>query len=158
MLKWMRRFFNLNPWIQLIFLFCLWGTVANGLLIWDDIGRDGLLLRLHLGFFILYASQVVFILLQERMVFTMAVLQGLLAVISNIDFTFMPLVRVLGKLFYLFWVEPSVEGAKTYQYVLVSFSFTLQMLSAFALFSLLPKRQLPPQSHPEETTHVSQPS
>ncbi|MBR4591863.1 MAG: hypothetical protein IKO35_01470 [Elusimicrobiaceae bacterium] len=143
MLKWTRFFTDLNLWIKVIFCFCVWGTLVNGASLWHDLGTDGVLLRLHLGFFILYLSQVVFILLRERCVCALAVLQGLLAVLSNIDFTFMPLVRTVGRLFYLIYPSPSLETLKIYQYVLVSLAFTLQMLSAYALFSLLPKKQPP---------------
>ncbi len=59
------------------------------------------MLRLHLGFFILYAAQAVFILLKERMVGVLSLLQALLALWTNADFTFAFVVRVLGRVYYL---------------------------------------------------------
>ena len=100
---------------------------------------DGILLRLHLGFLILYAGQIAFILLGERQVWALAALQGVLALLTNADFTFFPLVRFLGNVIYSVWPEPSLEYTKVYQYILISLAFTLQMLSAFILFSLLPR-------------------
>ncbi|MGN0024925.1 MAG: hypothetical protein ACI351_05780 [Candidatus Avelusimicrobium sp.] len=111
---------------------------ANIILVCRDIAGDGVLLRLHAGFLVLYASQAAFILVHERYVCVLTVLQGVLALLSSADFTFAPLVRVFGRMYFLFGT-PSVEGMKAYKYVFFSLCFTLQMLSAFALFSLLPK-------------------
>ena len=109
---------------------------------------DGILLRLHMGFWVLYVSQVVFILLKERYVWILAALQGVLALLTNADFTFVPLLRVLGSIYVTVGPEISVEALKVYKYVFTSAAFTLQMLSAYALFSLLPKpdikKKLPP--------------
>ena len=55
-------FLNLNPWLKFILIFCLLGALVNAFLLAGDVRSGGLLLRLHLGFFILYAAQVVFIL------------------------------------------------------------------------------------------------
>jgi len=138
MTKLIARFLDLNDWIKLIFCFCLLGAFANGVSVARDVFNDGVLLRLHAGFFILYAGQVVFILLQERHVWALAALQGVLALLTNADFTFIPFVRFIGNIIYICWPEPSLEYTNIYRYIMISLSFTLQMLGAFALFSLLP--------------------
>ena len=130
---------DLNIWVKAVFLFCLIGLLSNAVLVWRDMAYDGILLRLHLGFLILYAGQIAFILLGERQVWALAALQGVLALLTNADFTFFPLVRFLGNVIYSVWPEPSLEYTKVYQYILISLAFTLQMLSAFILFSLLPR-------------------
>ncbi len=137
-----KRYLNLNIWVKIVFWFCLWGGFCNTIAVVKDITEGGLLLRLHLGFCILYISQVVFIMLQERLVWVLAVLQGLLALLTNADFTFMPFVRVVTNSVSLLLPDPSLESVKVYRYLLVSLSFTLQMLSAYILFSLLPKKRL----------------
>ncbi len=134
-----KRYFALNIWVKIIFFFCLFGAFVNLFLIGKDLSSSGILLRLHMGFFVLYASQVVFILLNERYVCVLTVLQGLLALLTNADFTFVPLLRVVGQFFYLAVLSPSVEMLTVYKYVFISAAFTLQMLSAYALFSLLPR-------------------
>lgn len=133
-----KRFFGLNVWVKVIFFFCLLGMFANIILVCRDFSSGGVLLRLHAGFLVLYAAQVAFILAHERYVCVLAVLQGALALLSSADFTFAPLARIVGRMYFLFGT-PSVESMKVYKYVFVSLCFTLQMLSAFALFSLLPK-------------------
>ncbi len=139
MFKLATRLSNLNIWVKIVFCFCLWGGLCNTALVGYDIWKGDILLRLHVGFLILYIGQIVFILLHERQVWALAVLQGIMALLTNADFTFMPLVRLLGNgLFFLFPNLP-MEYIKISQYVLVSLAFTLQMLSAFILFSLLPK-------------------
>ena len=134
-----KRYFALNIWVKISFFFCLFGAFVNLFLIGKDLSSSGILLRLHMGFFVLYASQVVFILLNERYVCVLTVLQGLLALLTNADFTFVPLLRVVGQFFYLAVLSPSVEMLTVYKYVFISAAFTLQMLSAYALFSLLPR-------------------
>ena len=152
MLKLVRTYLDLNIWVKAVFLFCLIGLLSNAVLVWRDMAYDGILLRLHLGFLILYAGQIAFILLGERQVWALAALQGVLALLTNADFTFFPLVRFLGNVIYSVWPEPSLEYTKVYQYILISLAFTLQMLSAFILFSLLPRTsKLKPVSQPAET-------
>ena len=104
--KLIKRYFALNIWVKIIFFFCLFGAFVNFFLVWRDIAANGILLRLHAGFLVLYVSQVVFILLHD---------------------------------YYLANPVPSVEAMTVYKYVFVSAAFTLQLLSAYALFSLLPK-------------------
>lgn len=139
MQKILTRFLNLNVWVQIVFCLCLVGALTNTVLVVRDIFNDGILLRLHLGFLILYAGQVVFILLEERQVWALAVLQGVMALLTNADFTCMPLVRFVGNIIYTLWPEPSLEYMKVYRYLMTSSAFTLQLLSAYILFSLLPK-------------------
>lgn len=144
MQKLITRFLNLNVWVQIVFCLCLVGALTNTVLVVRDIFSDGILLRLHLGFLILYAGQVVFILLEERQVWALAVLQGVMALLTNADFTCMPLVRFVSNIIYTLWPEPSLEYMKVYRYLMTSSAFTLQLLSAFILFSLLPKSAPPP--------------
>lgn len=139
MQKLITRFLNLNVWVQIVFCLCLVGALTNTVLVVRDIFNDGILLRLHIGFLILYVGQVVFILLEERQVWALAVLQGVMALLTNADFTCMPLVRFVGNIIYTLWPEPSLEYMKVYRYLMTSAAFTLQLLSAFILFSLLPK-------------------
>ena len=138
MIKLFTRFVALSIWIKVIFAFCLLGALFNGVSLVRDIAQNGVLLRLHVGFFILYVGQLVFILLEERQVWLLAALQGVLALLTSADFTFIPLVRVVGNIIYFLYPEPSLAYVNVYRYVLVSVSFTLQMLSAFMLFALLP--------------------
>jgi hypothetical protein len=49
----------------------------------------------------------------------LAALQGLLALLTNADFTFVPLLRVLGQFYYIFSATPSVEAMTVYKYVFV---------------------------------------
>ena len=149
MSKLVKRFFGLNVWVKAVFFFCLLGTFANIFLLCRDISSGGILFRLHAGFFILYASQTVFILLNERYAGVLTVLQGVLALLTSADFMFAPLMRVLGQFYYLVNPTPSVEAMKVYKYVFISLCFTLQMLAAYVLFSLLPK---PPKKKPEEAS------
>ena len=132
-----QRFLGLNGWVQLILVFCLLGACSNAILLCQDIASGGILLRLHAGFFILYAGQIAFIFLHEKFVWLLAVLQGGLALFTSADFTFMPLLRGLGNVFFFIVREPSLELVQIYKYTLISLAFSLQMLSAFALGSLL---------------------
>ena len=144
-----KRYFALNIWVKIIFFFCLFGAFVNFFLVWRDIAANGILLRLHAGFLVLYVSQTVFILLHERYVSVLAALQGVLALLTNADFTFVPLLRVVGQFYYIANPVPSVETMTVYKYVFVSAAFTLQLLSAYALFSLLPKYE-PEKKEPSE--------
>lgn len=135
--KLLSSFMRLNIWLKVIFIFCLFGALVNFVLLWEDVLSGGILLRLHLGFFILYAGQAVFILLRERFVFILALLQAVLALWSNADFTFAPLIRMLGRLYYVSH-QMTVQELSVYKYVFISLAFTLELFKAYLIFHLLP--------------------
>lgn len=136
--KWCRAFAELNYWLKIIWIFCCAGAFINLLLICRDLTNNGILLRLHIGFFVLYIGQVVFILLKERMVFVLSLLQAFLAFVSNLDFTFVPIVRVAGHLLYSVAGGLSLEALDVYKYVLVSFCLTTELLKTWLLYDLIP--------------------
>lgn len=133
-----QRIMGLNGWVQLILAFCLLGACSNAVLLYRDIVSGGILLRLHLGFFILYAGQAAFILLHEKFVWLLTVLQGVLALFTSADFTFMPLLRGFGNVFFFIVKEPTLELVQAYKYSLISLAFTLQLLGAFVLATSFP--------------------
>ena len=134
-----KRYFQLNIWVKIIFFFCLFGAFVNFFSICRDISTGGILLRLHAGFFVLYFSQIFLILAHERYTSILTLLQAFLALMTTADFIFVPLLRLVGNLFFVFASPLSVEGKGIYRYVFISLAFTLQVLAAYILFSLLPK-------------------
>lgn len=157
-----KRFANLPLVVQIIFAFCVWGTVSNMFAVGHDLAQNHILWRLHLGFLILYAGQVAFILLRERTVCILALLQGLIALSSNFDFTFVPFLRLIGRAVYNICGGFSMDGMEVYKYVFVSCCFTLDMLKTALLFILLPPAAGQPQaamadaSANQSTTGISQ--
>jgi len=146
MIKPVRRFLLFPFLLKIILIFCFLGALLNLVYIARDLQGNGVLFRLHIGFFILYAGQVVFIFLRERMVFVLSLLQALLAFVTNLDFTFVPLGRILGQLVYGICGGFTVEAMEVYKYVFVSFCLTLELLKTWFLFALLPapkKKKLP---------------
>ncbi len=133
-----RRFASLDFWIKVIWIFCLLGALLNLAAVCRDIQQGGLLLRLHIGFFILYAGQAVFILVKERLVFVLSLLQAVLALVTNADFTFVPVVRMLGRAVYMAYGEFTVEQMEVYKYVFMSACLTLELLKTWFLFALIP--------------------
>ena len=133
-----RLFLSLDFRLKLVLVFCLYGLLLNTVFLCRDIRYDGLLLRLHLGFWVLYAGQFVFILLKERMVFILSLLQALLAFLTNADFTFVPVVRMAGYAAFLVKGEFTIEEMEVYKYVFVSACLTLELLKTYWIFALLP--------------------
>lgn len=131
-----KRFVRFPVFVQLIWSLCVLGVLINLWLIGKDFLGDPVLFRLHLGYLILYAGQVAFILLQEKYVCLLTLLQGIIALFTTVDFIFTPLLQAIGHTYY--WLfSPSVESLKVYQYVFVSLAFTLQMASAAYLWGYL---------------------
>ena len=132
-MKLIHRFIRFPFFVQLIWAFCVLGMLINLWLIGRDLLTDAVLFRLHLGYLILYVGQVAFILLKEKYVCALTILQGIIALLTTVDFIFTPLLQALGHLGY--WIfSPTVESLKVYQYVFVSLAFTLQMASAAYLW------------------------
>lgn len=131
---WVQRFIQFPLFIQLIWLLCVIGMLTNIWLIGRDLLTNSVLFRLHLGYCILYVGQVCFILVQEKYVSLLTILQGIIALLTTVDFIFTPLLQAVGHTYY--WAfSLSVESLKIYQYVFVSLAFTLQMASAAYLWS-----------------------
>ena len=136
-----RRCCGLAFLLKIIWIFCCLGLVLNTIVIWRDLHGPGLLLRLHIGFWVLYAAQVVFILMRERMVFILSLLQAILALATNLDFTFVPPLRMIGQVIYMVHGQFSLDGMEVYKYVFVSACFTLELLKTFLLWWLIPSHK-----------------
>ncbi len=134
----LRRWKEMDFWLKFIWVFCLLGTLMNLLYICRDLFTGGVLLRLHIGFLLLYAGQAVFILMKERLVFVLSLLQAVLAFLTNADFTFVPLLKPLGRLLYIAAGGFTVEQIEMYKYTFMSACFTLELLKTAWLFLLLP--------------------
>lgn len=147
-----KRFANLPLLVQIIFVFCVWGAVSNALAVWYDLLQNPILLRLHIGFLILYVGQVVFILLHERMVFMLALVQGLVALATNYDFTFVPVLQFLGEVVYRVRGGWSLEASEVYKYIFVSACFTLDLLKTALLFILITPLPTQPQVAEADTS------
>ena len=157
-MKWKRWFSSFSLFVWLFFILCLLGLLANTLFIIRDLSFKTPFLRLHTGFALLYLFQIIFILLREKWVCVLTLLQGILALLTTHDFVFVPVLRFLGQIGY-FFVIPTVGGMKVYKYVVVSLGFTLQLFSAYALFVELkpdeeqsPVPSLPPAN--QDDSHV----
>ena len=130
----LRRFLVLTFWLKIIWIFCLLGFILNGITIVRDIQGSGVLFSLHLSFFVLYLGQVIFILIGERWVFLLSLSQALLAFCTNLDFTFVPVFRLIGEGLYRMCNGFTLEQQEVYKYVFVSLVFTLEMLKTYLLF------------------------
>lgn len=133
-----RRFVSLDFKLKLVLVFCLYGMLLNTAFLCRDMQQGGLLLRLHIGFWVLYAGQVVFLLLKERMVFVLSLLQAVLAFLTNADFSFVPVVRLAGYVVFLVKGEFTIEEMDVYKYVFISACLTLELLKTYWMFALLP--------------------
>lgn len=137
--KLIKNFVKFPFFVQLVWLLCVIGALTNAVLLMRDVTDGGLLFRLHLAYFILYAAQVFFILAREKWVALLIVLQGIIALLTTVDFIFVPLLQVAGRVYY--WVfRPTVEQLKVYQYVFTSVAFTLQMACAVYLWGCFYKK------------------
>ena len=143
--KLLKHFAKFPFFVQLVWLLCVLGMFSSLVLLVRDVRDGGVLFRLHLGYFMLYAAQVGFILVREKYVALLTLLQGILALLTTADFIFVPLLQLLGRMYY--WLfKPSVEAMKVYQYVFVSLGFTLQLAAAAylgAYFYKKPDKEVP---------------
>jgi len=133
-----RSFWTLPVLLKIIWVFCFIGFVCNLFAVWQDLCQNGILLRLHIGFLSLYGGQIMFILLRERMVFVLSLLQAILALITNLDLTFVPALRWVGNGLYMWHGPFSLEVTEAYKYIFVSACFTLELLKTFLMWWLLP--------------------
>ena len=133
-----RRFCSLHLLVRIIWFFCAWGLVANAIAVGHDLTHHGILFRLHVGFLLLYCGQVISILVKERLVWVLSLLQLVLAFMTNLDFTFVPPLRWVGGAIYAVWGPFSLDAMDVYKYVFVSVCFSLEGLKTFLLWRLIP--------------------
>lgn len=133
----LRRFVELPFLLKIICIFCLLGALINVYLIKGDFSHKGPLIHLHLAFFVLYVGQVGFLLIKERMVFLLSLLQALIALWTNLDFTAVPVLRIIGELMVIVHGPLTLDQMEVYKYVFVSLCFTLEMLKTALLWILL---------------------
>ena len=136
-----QRFWELPLLIKIIWALCLIGFLLNTHLLWLDLHGHSLLLRLHIGFWVLYGGQVIFILLKERMVFILSLVQAVIAMITTLDFTFVPPLRLVGEVIYMIHGQLSLDAMDVYKYVFVSACLTLELLKTFLLWWLIPSHK-----------------
>ena len=127
-MKLLKRLWKTPVFLRLIAFFCFLGALADFGLLCRDFLTDASLWRLHAAFLILYIGQLFFILLQERYVSILTVLQGFFALRTAADFIFTPLLQVFALLYWM--TGPTLESQEAYEYIFVSAAFTLQMASA----------------------------
>ena len=132
-----QNFRELHFLLKIIWIFCVVCLLLDTWAIGNDLGSRGVLLQLHFGFWMLYLGQVVFILFHERIVWILSFLQLILAFLTNLDFTFVPPLRLVGEVVYMIWGPFSVDGTNIYKYVFVSLCFSLELLKTFLLWWLL---------------------
>ncbi|MBP5616526.1 MAG: hypothetical protein J6X06_01845 [Elusimicrobiaceae bacterium] len=131
--------------MQLLVVLCTVGAATNLVLLLRDVFfQQPILWRLHVGFLMLYVAQVLFVLIPEKYVCLLTVLQGIVALMTTADFIFTPLLQIAGLLYHGFF-SPTLEQLKVYQYVFMSAAFTLQMASAAYLWGYLKSIQTRPQ-------------
>lgn len=140
-MKLLKRFWQSPLFLRLVAFLCVLGAVVDlGLLIRDYLIGTGLW-RLHAGFLMLYIGQIFFILVRERHVSVLTILQGVLALRTAADFIFTPPLQLIGLLYLC--TEPSLEYKNTYEYIFISAAFTLQMASAAYLWIYFrPRKEL----------------
>jgi len=140
-MKLLKQFWKSPLFIRLVACLCVLGAVVDlGLLIRDFL-TDTILWRLHAGFLVLYIGQIFFILMRERHVAVLTLLQGILALRTAADFIFTPPLQLIGLLYLC--TGPSLEYKNTYEYVFISAAFTLQMASAAYLWIYFrPRKEL----------------
>ena len=113
-----KRFLWLDFRLKLVLLFCLFGLFLNTLF------------------------------LCRRMVFVLSLLQAVLAFLTSADFTFVPVLRVLGYTVHAAMGGFTLEDMEVYKYVFMSAALTLELLKTAWLWLLLPapgKRSASPQ-------------
>ncbi len=142
-----KHFMGLDVRLKMVWLLCLFGLFLNTLFLLRDMQYGGLLLRLHAGFWVLYAGQIVFILMHERMVCVLSLLQAVLAFLTNADFTFVPVLRFIGYTLHRLTGGFTIDEMEVYKYVFMSAALTLELLKTAWLWLLLPaaKKRTPSQ-------------
>ena len=141
-MKYVEHFLHFPFFIKVLFGLCIVGALFDGILFVQDIKSGNILWHLHGCFLLLYATQAIFIWLKEPWTAILTVLQGIVALITTSDFIFFPILKVIG-LGIAEVCDPSIQVQKVYEYVFVSLSFTLQMMSAFYLWATFRRKRHP---------------
>ena len=130
-------FAAIDTWLYLILTFCMFGFFRN-LIILKYLRFDYSYFntKVCLAMLIIYFAQIVLILLRQRKVFIISLIQAFFCLYVFRDFTFLPLSNLLTTLKNLLF--PNLDYGWEYfiSFALISLVFCLELIKTYLLYAL----------------------
>lgn len=132
-----KYFFAIDNWLYLILAFCFFGFIRN-LLMLKFIGFDYnyFITKVCFAMFIIYFAQIVLILMRQRAVFIISIMQVLFCSFVFRDFTFLPLIQLLLILKNHFFSNLTYGWEYFISFTCFSLMFCLEIIKTYLLYVL----------------------
>ena len=123
--------------IYVILFFCLAGLYRNIYQI-SIFGFDysGMATKVLLAMTVIYASQIILILMRERKVWVISLMQAAFCIYVYEDFTFLPVTALVKNILWVYFPEMDYGWVKFINTAAASAMLTLEILKTYILFAL----------------------
>lgn len=128
---------KIDNWLYLILIFCLFGVIRNLLLLrYYGLNYSYLTTKVCLAMLLVYSVQILLILLRQRLVWVVSLIQAIFCLTVYKDFTFIPLAAVLVMLKNALFTDISYGWEYFFNFALMSFMFCLELIKTYLLYAL----------------------
>ena len=145
-----KYFYAIDNWLYVILAFCFFGLVRNFVILryvgWN---YNYFVTKVCFAMFIIYLAQVILILMRQRTVFIISLLQVLFCAFVFRDFTFLPLIRLIVMIKNVLFTNLSYGWEYFIGFACFSVMFCLEIIKTYLLYVLT--NQLPNKKEIKQT-------
>ena len=137
MKKILKYLYQIDNWLYLILAFCLFGCIRNILMLkYVGLNYGYFITKVCVAMLAIYFAQSVLILLRQRVVWFVSLVQCLFCIFVYKDFTFLPLASVFNAIRNYF--IPNLTYGEEYfiGFAMISFLFCAEIIKTYLLYTL----------------------
>ncbi len=141
----LKYFEAIDNWLYLILIFCFLGLIRNFLMLrYFEFNYSYFATKVYLAMFVIYFAQIALILMRQRIVFVISLIQVLFCAFVFRDFTFFQLNRAILSIKNYFFPELSYGWEYFISFACFSLLFCLEVIKTYLLYALTdqPKKKL----------------
>lgn len=128
---------EIDLWLYLILTFCFFGCIRNFLVLkYTGLDYSYFITKVCVAMFAIYLAQILLILLRQRIVWFISLVQCGFCIFVYKDFTFLPLTNIVNLV--KDFIFPNMTYGEEYfiGFAIVSFLFCLEMIKTYLLYTL----------------------
>ncbi len=128
---------KIDNWLYFILIFCLCGCIRNILMLkYVGLNYSYFITKVCVAMFMLYFGQSVLILLRQRVVWILSLIQCFFCLFVYKDFTFLPIVNIFNSIRNFFFADLSYGEEYFIGFACLSFLFCMEIIKTYLLYAL----------------------
>jgi|GEM_PF-3026340 hypothetical protein len=142
----LKYFEAIDNWLYVILIFCFLGLVRNFLMLrYFEFNYSYFATKVCFAMFVIYFAQIALILMRQRIVFVISLIQLLFCAFVFRDFTFIQLNQIILSAKNYFFPEMNYAWSYFISFACFSLMFCLEIIKTYLLYTLTdqpPKKKL----------------